>query len=385
MKKSYLRGTHRARGPAETLEIITPLLAGFGVTRLADVTGLDVLGIPVVMAVRPTSATLSVSQGKGADLVSAQVSAAMEAIELWHAENAVPEAGIIAAPACDLHLPYTLAQIDGAPESLATDRTPLDWVNAVGLVSGAPSYVPRGLVEMRWQPTAWPPPLVVATSNGLSSGNITAESTVHGLYEAVERDATSLLAATPAAGRTYLRPETVDDPLAAELIERMAARGAWLEIVVAPSRVGAHCFVCYLWSPDYGIAMASGAGAHSDPSVALCRALTEAAQSRLTCIAGSRDDISPQVFRGDQLELRTPHTVGKWIGWSQLPSSPGPFATFEEEQLWLARSIEELTGCEPLVTDLSSERSFAVTKVLCPGLDYLTRHQIPRQLQGTAV
>ncbi|MFY0541927.1 YcaO-like family protein [Nannocystis pusilla] len=39
-----------------------------------------------------------------------------------------------------------------------------------------------------------------------------------------------------------------------------------------------------------------GYGAHLDPAVALLRALTEAVQSRLTLIAGSRDDLSPKTY-----------------------------------------------------------------------------------------
>ncbi|MFH8701979.1 YcaO-like family protein [Streptomyces chartreusis] len=384
MNKTYFKGTHRVRGPAETLDIITPFLPRFGITRLADVTGLDTLGIPVVMSVRPASATLSVSQGKGFDLVSAQVSAAMEATELWHAENAVPPAVAQGVCATDLSLPYTVAEIDGAPESLATDSTPLDWIEAAALCTGKATHVPRGLIEMRWQPAAWPPPLVVSTSNGLSSGNTRAESAVHGLYEAIERDATSTLAAIPVEQRTYLRPETVTDPAARELIDRLIGNKAWLEIISAPSRLGVPCFVCYLWSPDFGIAISSGSGAHSDPSVALCRAITEAAQSRLTCIVGSRDDINPQVFRAGQPELRSPETVGQWVDWQQLSSSPQTFAACEDEQAWLADQIFQLTGREPLLVDLSTEPAFAVTKVLCPGLAYLTRHEIPRPTLGAA-
>ena len=58
-----------------------------GITRLANVTGLDRIGIPVVQAVRPNSRSLSVSQGKGVDMDSAKASAMMEAFELWHAER----------------------------------------------------------------------------------------------------------------------------------------------------------------------------------------------------------------------------------------------------------------------------------------------------------
>ena len=47
--KAYLRGTHRAIAPAETLARFRRFAAPMGITRLADVTGLDYIGIPVVM------------------------------------------------------------------------------------------------------------------------------------------------------------------------------------------------------------------------------------------------------------------------------------------------------------------------------------------------
>jgi YcaO-like protein with predicted kinase domain len=85
--KTYMRGTHRLIPPAETLARLKPLLPQMGITRLANVTGLDTIGIPVVMSVRPCSRSLSVSQGKGLDLDSAKASAAMESIEGYHAER----------------------------------------------------------------------------------------------------------------------------------------------------------------------------------------------------------------------------------------------------------------------------------------------------------
>src|SRR4026208_580587 len=58
-----------------------------GITRLAEVTGLDRIGIPVCMAVRPNSKTLAVSQGKGLSDAAAQASAIMEAAEVATAER----------------------------------------------------------------------------------------------------------------------------------------------------------------------------------------------------------------------------------------------------------------------------------------------------------
>ena len=52
--KLYLDGTHRTVEPAITLERLRPLLPIIGVTRVAAITGLDVIGLPVVMVERPS-------------------------------------------------------------------------------------------------------------------------------------------------------------------------------------------------------------------------------------------------------------------------------------------------------------------------------------------
>jgi ribosomal protein S12 methylthiotransferase accessory factor YcaO len=46
-----------------------------GITRLGNITGLDRIGIPVAIAVRPNSRSVSVSQGKGLELPQALASA----------------------------------------------------------------------------------------------------------------------------------------------------------------------------------------------------------------------------------------------------------------------------------------------------------------------
>ena len=66
--------------------------AGFGITRLGRLTGLDRIGIPVWTATRPNATNLSVSQGKGVDDAAAAVSAVMEAAEMAAAERPHPMA-----------------------------------------------------------------------------------------------------------------------------------------------------------------------------------------------------------------------------------------------------------------------------------------------------
>ncbi|MCT6718511.1 hypothetical protein N4G42_08820, partial [Acidovorax sp. K2F] len=82
--------THRSKSAAETLNAIRPIFAHAGITRLADITDLDRIGVPVTLAIRPNSRTLAVSSGKSTDLCSALTSGAMESLELYHAEYAEP-------------------------------------------------------------------------------------------------------------------------------------------------------------------------------------------------------------------------------------------------------------------------------------------------------
>ena len=53
--KRFRNGTHRTIDPAATLARVVPLAPRMGITRIAVLTGLDVLGIPVAAAVRPNS------------------------------------------------------------------------------------------------------------------------------------------------------------------------------------------------------------------------------------------------------------------------------------------------------------------------------------------
>ena len=380
MDKVFFAGTHRVRTPQQTLDLITPLLPGFGITRLADVTGLDVIGIPVVMAVRPLATTLSVFQGKGVNLLAAKVSGAMEAIEVWHAENRVPEPTVVDVAAARLNLDYRVTDLDTKAD-LVSENTRLDWIPARTSLTNREVLVPRAAVRMGWRPRDdWRKFLLSQSSNGLASGNTTAEAVIHALYEVIERDCTSEVAHVPVRRRRYLDPDSVDDEHCAELIELIRRTGAWLEIVYVPNRWELPCFVSYLWHEDLAACLATGSGVHSDPAVALSRAVTEAAQSRLTFISATRDDLDPSVYRLSSSASGRPSTPENRLSWKELVAGrfDRQFASDEAEARWLAEQVAESSGCEPLVVDLAQRPEFAVTKVLCPGMRFEGRHDIPR-------
>lgn len=50
--------------PEETIPRVLQRKGALGLTRLADITGLDRIGIPVVLSIRPTARYLSVDAGK---------------------------------------------------------------------------------------------------------------------------------------------------------------------------------------------------------------------------------------------------------------------------------------------------------------------------------
>jgi len=86
--KKFTSDGHRSVEPAETLRRIEPLMGVAGVTRVADITDLDRVGIPVFSSIRPTaeSGAITIYNGKGLTKEEAKVSAIMEAIERYSAE-----------------------------------------------------------------------------------------------------------------------------------------------------------------------------------------------------------------------------------------------------------------------------------------------------------
>src|SRR5947209_4551762 len=74
LEKRFRAGTHRVATPEETLAWVLPKARQMGITRIANVTGLDVVGLPVVAVMRPNSKSIAVAQGKGLSLAAAKVS-----------------------------------------------------------------------------------------------------------------------------------------------------------------------------------------------------------------------------------------------------------------------------------------------------------------------
>jgi YcaO-like protein with predicted kinase domain len=300
LAKRFRRGTHRLVTPAETLARVRPLAARMGITRLGNITGLDRIGIPVTVAVRPNSRSVSVAQGKGLELPQAMASALMEAAEGFHAENVSP---VLHASFHDFARSATL--ID--PASLCAgarifdDAATIDWVEGYDLLHGDACWVPAEIVHTDYT-LPKPDGYFLAGSNGLASGNHLCEAVNAALYELIERDAIALWMARPLEERVgcALDLASVDDPDCRALFDRYAAAEIDVRVWSVTTDIGIAAFLCEIRDPlstaELLPARFHGSGSHADRGIALLRALIEAAQTRLTYIAGIRDDLSPAEY-----------------------------------------------------------------------------------------
>lgn len=300
-----LGGTVRARGINETLIWLADKLPKMGITRIANVTGLDSIGLHVVTSIRPNAKHLSVSQGKGVSLELAKISAIMESIEIYHTELPPP----ITLYGNYTHLKNSYSVIN--PNQFAQgafclnnlEDYDLDWVTARELLTGFTVYIPRILVCLDTTQPRLEYGVFNVTTNGLAAGNTTEEALCHALFELIERDNLSRLQAGEFDLKTcQLKLESVQDEINRNLLIKLQSRlkvAVW--DITGNSEVPTfHAALEDLDDPVSG-RVYTGSGTHFCKEIALSRALTEAAQARLTIITGARDDIFPEYYETSRL------------------------------------------------------------------------------------
>jgi len=380
-RKGFTQGTHRLIAPEETLARVEKLLPVLGITRIANVTGLDKIGIPVVMVCRPNSRSVSVSQGKGVSLAAAKASGVMESIESFHAERVAHPLRLGSHE--DLRYGEAMIDVAGLPrpaDSLYTPFARLLWIAGRDLFTDRPLWLPYEMVHLDFTlPLPSGHGCFAANSNGLASGNHILEAVSHAICELIERDATTLwhCGGEAAEARTRIDLDTVDDPPCRALLDRFAAAGVLAAAWETTSDIGVPAFLCRILEdvppPRSTYRPASGMGCHPAREVALARALTEAAQSRLTFISGARDDMS----RGEYAEYLRPETYALWrarmagSGGRDFAAGPGRYATsLEDDVAWLLARLRTVGMAQAAVVDLTRpEFGVPVARVVIPGLE----------------
>jgi ribosomal protein S12 methylthiotransferase accessory factor YcaO len=310
-------GVERSVRPGATIRRARAVLDIIGVTKVADVTDLDRVGIPNFMTVRPHDVGPGISyyNGKGTTRADAYAGAMMEAIERHAGERY--DGPVIASSHYNLRSDHRCVdplEIHVPMVRRYSEHLMLEWVLGFDLMTRRPTYAPLNCVVAPYSSDSGMS-LFYTSTNGLASGNTRVEAVCHALCEVIERDATGL-----AMARADVRPAVAailadmgyDGKLSAEpgkaplislrglprrataLVRKLQQAGLDVELQNLTPATGIATIACTITEPQgqpTAINTHSGCGTHPDARIALTRALTEAAQSRLTCIQGGREDL----------------------------------------------------------------------------------------------
>jgi ribosomal protein S12 methylthiotransferase accessory factor len=332
-KKWSPSGTSRIYPVKDTLKRAEPIAKQIGVTRLADITHMDVLRIPNYSAVLPgTQDYIWVYSGKGPTKAHARASALMESIERY---TSLPRGKInyITANFEKMANEYGRKYIIHPDDVLEPLRFPyrddaiLNFVEGVDLFTNEKVYVPAGIAQSRYEPQgSVVSPFQFSHTNGLASGNVIEEAICHALCEVIERDAVSLADLRSSAipfhvlrsiidavryngfnVKSLQSDMYVDDPDIFPEVDVSVANSMYINFLLSRFKeenipllikdittdIGIPTFIAtsVQWiTHNYGY-LAEGHGTHPDARIALVRAITEVSQTRAANIQGARDDL----------------------------------------------------------------------------------------------
>lgn len=372
--KGYTAGTHREIPPAKTLELVSRVKEKAGITRVAEITGLDRIGIPIFTSIRPMASqgAVTVYTGKGYSQEEAEVSAIMEGIERFSAE------------------PRGLRLVRGPYKEVSKDREALDpnllilprryqsseeieWVEGHSLTRDATILVPA---EAVFHPYSRHNQLFRTNTNGLAVGNALEEAIVHGLMEVIERDAWSLFEAGRLQGRD-LDLSGCGSPMVRAVLEKLEKAGIGVYAKEITSDVGIPTVAVAIddeLTKDPAL-LSLGVGTHLVAEIAAVRALTEAVQSRLTTIHGTREDTVKAEFARRIGYERMKRINRKWfapcperVSLDELRSFSGK--DFLEDIKYTIEGLGRAGLREVIVVDLTrGEIGVPAVRVIVPGLE----------------
>lgn len=375
--KGYKKGTHRAVPPEETFTRVDPKMPAAGVTRVADITGLDRIGIPVFSSIRPSAegGAISVYNGKGTTADEARVSAMMEAIERYSAEvgdrellvdsySGLSEKENVLNPK-ELILPDYVKDVEDV-------RIP--WVEGYDLMRDEEIYVPANAVFHPLPSRYDRVRLFRTNTNGLASGNELEEAIFHGLAEVIERDAWSLVEITRNIGPHVI----IDGGEIRNLIDKFLNSEVSVLIRDITSDICVPTFAAV--SDDMMLRdptlLTIGMGTHTNASVAIMRAITEVAQSRLTQIHGAREDTTTadvrRIMGYEWMRKQNEHwfEISKEEDLESVESFSVDNDDFLEDIKYMMARLKAGGLERVIVVDLTREEiGVPVVRVIVPGLE----------------
>ena len=371
-KKTYNFDTQRAAPLEETLKRIEPKVPAVGITRVADITNLDRIGIPVFSCIRPTaeSGAITVYNGKGATVEESRISAIMEGVERYSSE--LHDRRVHLAPYQEMfaHGQVLDPQELILPEDAEVDRL-MPWVEGYDIANDVPIIVPAHAVFH-------PLPqnyrgLFRTNSNGLASGNTVEEAVFHALCEVIERDAWSLVEACRDTGPCVVNME---DEIILDMQKKFADAQVDVRVRDITSDIGIPTMAAVaddvlLKDP---VLLTIGIGTHTSARIAVLRALTEVAQSRLTQIHGAREDTTIAELRKKMGYERAKRINAYWfkenglVDYNQIASYDSD--DFLTDIRFMIEALNTQGLDRVIVVDLTREEiGIPVVRVIVPGLE----------------
>jgi ribosomal protein S12 methylthiotransferase accessory factor len=256
------------------------------------------------------------------------------------------------------------------PEGAMTDRF-MSWYQGYDIVNNETVWVPAFAI---FHPV---PPrhrgVFRTNTNGLASGNTIEEAVFHALSEIIERDAWSLVESTRNTGPAVVG---IDDPVINDMQKKFADAQVEVTIRDITSDIGIPTIAAVaddvlLKDPSL---LTIGIGTHTSARIAVMRALTEVAQSRLTQIHGAREDTTHADLRKKMGYERAKRINGYWyrdngtVEYSTITSSDSD--DFLTDINNIIAALEKKGLDRVIVVDLTREEiGIPVVRVIVPGLE----------------
>ncbi len=274
---------------------LLPLCRQARITRIADLTGLDRIGLPIIQAIRPAALSEVTSLGRGMFRTSAAIGAIMESLERFYAEA-------ISASRIFLSTAERLGIRTGSFEGFCLSTRSVDWrdreiawIMGVDMATGTPTPVPFELVHTIY--TDPPSPrdgVFLRSTTGLACHWSDLDAFQHGLLECVERDAMARAFETYGFMDRMRLPVSGLGSAVQDVLSRLAEYGISAAFWYAPSPARVPVVWCQTIEIGEGEAILAlpteGYCAGLDLHQAAFGALLEALAARAGAISGARDD-----------------------------------------------------------------------------------------------
>jgi ribosomal protein S12 methylthiotransferase accessory factor len=366
----------------DTYAWVKPLLRRVPITRVADATPIDYLGVPVWLAVTPMAQDLTIHAGKGKTPLAARLSAIMEAIERSCGESVSADRVFKASYKDLVNNPRQIRAIN--PEDfdlpLGTSYTPdlpISWVAGYDLIQREYAWVPLDVVISPAQEGV----CLGVETNGMASGNGYTEASLHALYELIEREAMTMEHFFDALGNgAGVEPVRMVDLAtlprdSTTMVKHLRGHGLQTAVrdVTTDLKVPVMSVLVYdKEMADRGqCSLFYGYGCSLHAHHAVLRGITEAVQAHTAFLVGSRDTyegLDPigrrPAHRRRELEIAEPQQF-----WPFPEGHEAPTTDLLDELGTILQRLSRVGLKRCLVVDLARpDLEVPVVRVLVPGL-----------------